>query len=192
MRDLSLPDGDLNIVEAQHLTEEEELAYLLYFRICFMSRDKEILKIKLLKSIKMREIILKKSGTIFHETFPFYFLDSELVIALYHSLIMIFDHFYFYLIYFRINYDFEVRFPQIKTNALMEKWSNVERIILCMLPVQGREICLNYFNEEIGYFLGFLKLVSLKTKFEERVDQFLIYTDVSEFNNDEIYNFTKL
>lgn len=83
MNDLNLVNEDAiqDNSNDDELTQDEELAYQLYFRTCILSREMEILKLKLQKSVKMREKMIKKQGTVFHESFPFYFLNPELVIC---------------------------------------------------------------------------------------------------------------
>lgn len=79
MNDMTLSDNENDNEESIDLSREEELDYQLYFRTCMLPRDKEILKIKLRKSISMREQMMKRTKMEFHEIFPFYFLDSDLV-----------------------------------------------------------------------------------------------------------------
>lgn len=59
-----------------------ELEYLLFFKTCIVDRDLEVLKIRLRQTIEMREILIKKKGTQFHKTFPFYFIEPSLVSTL--------------------------------------------------------------------------------------------------------------
>lgn len=60
--------------------EIDELSYLLYFKTCIVRQERDILKIKLSKTIEMREALIKKRETEFHKAFPFYFIDPSLVI----------------------------------------------------------------------------------------------------------------
>lgn len=59
--------------------EVNEISYLLYFKTCLVDRDLEILKIKLAQTIEMREKLLNKKGISIHKTFPFYFVQPNLV-----------------------------------------------------------------------------------------------------------------
>lgn len=61
------------------ISYDEELEYLLFFRTCVIRRDKEILKIKMRRTIKLREKLIKRKSTDFPHMFPFYFIDPELV-----------------------------------------------------------------------------------------------------------------
>lgn len=83
MENINLSGSNIedNIIdhESSDLTDEEELEYKLFFRTCLIPRDKEILEIKLKKSVAMRERMLKKSKMEFFKMFPFYFVDSNLV-----------------------------------------------------------------------------------------------------------------
>lgn len=76
---LSENNNDREVQEEEDLTEEEELEYKLYFRQCIVAREKPILKIKLQKSIKLREKMMKQKGVEFYEIFPFYFIDPDFV-----------------------------------------------------------------------------------------------------------------
>lgn len=70
-----------NEATEEFLTAEEEMAIFLYFRTCVVSKEKQILKIKLKQTIKQREAAIKKKGTVFFQSFPFYFVDPELVLS---------------------------------------------------------------------------------------------------------------
>lgn len=61
------------------LTYNQELEHLLYFRTCVVSRDKDVLQIRLKQTISFREKLLKKNETKFPELFPFYFVSPDLV-----------------------------------------------------------------------------------------------------------------
>lgn len=65
--------------EIDKLSLEDELAYLSFFKTCFVERDKEILKIKLQQSISLREKVIRKREIKFVESFPFYFVAPDLV-----------------------------------------------------------------------------------------------------------------
>lgn len=65
----------------EYLTAEQELEYQLFFRTCNLPHDKDILRIKLKKSIKMRETMIKQNNKEFYQMFPFYFLQPESVIV---------------------------------------------------------------------------------------------------------------
>lgn len=85
MNEITIADNDDDVdgaVGGSHrvdeLTEEGELEYKLFFRTCIVARDKDILKIRLKKSIKLRETMMKEKEEFF-QIFPFYFIDSDLV-----------------------------------------------------------------------------------------------------------------
>lgn len=65
------------------LSPEEETTAFLYFRTCIVNKEKDLLKIKLKQTIKAREAAIKKKGTVFFQSFPFYFVDPELVCLFY-------------------------------------------------------------------------------------------------------------
>lgn len=75
------PDPDVRVAaisnQMEEMTLDEELSYLLYFKTCMV--DREILKIKMEKTIALREKTIKKRETKFIESFPIYFVAPELV-----------------------------------------------------------------------------------------------------------------
>lgn len=77
MENLNLSDNNNN--EFEPYTESEEQEALLFFRTCIVDRDVDELKIKMQRTIKIREALIKKKGTLFHQTFPFYFIMPTLV-----------------------------------------------------------------------------------------------------------------
>lgn len=79
LNDLNLNADQQENTPTEVLTGEEELEYLLYFRTCIVDREKDILRLKLQKSIKLREKIIEKRDTVFHQSFPFYFTNPEMV-----------------------------------------------------------------------------------------------------------------
>lgn len=90
-------------------------------------------------------------------------------------------HFDFYvkLFYLQILFDFEIRSPGVDPNALIEKWETLKHRIVLDLTLEEKNECANYFDTEIGFFIALLKQLSTKPKFEEKVDSFIIFTDVS-------------
>lgn len=79
--DTSQFDEDLNrsIAELNHLTLNEELENLLFFKTCIVSRNRDVLELKMKNTIALREKAIKKHETKFVEIFPFYFVEPELV-----------------------------------------------------------------------------------------------------------------
>lgn len=65
--------------DEEPLSYTEELDYMLFFRTCVVQREKDVLKLKLRKSIAMREKIIRTRNTDFPEKFPFYFISPDLV-----------------------------------------------------------------------------------------------------------------
>lgn len=63
------------------LSYEEELQYLLYFKTCVVGnpREKDILKMKMVQTIALREKLFAEKKTEFSKAFPFYFTASDLV-----------------------------------------------------------------------------------------------------------------
>lgn len=76
-------DGEADVgnitANFEQLTLQEELEYLLYFKTCIVGRDKDVLKIKMQQTIKLREATIRKREVKFFETFPFYFVSPDLV-----------------------------------------------------------------------------------------------------------------
>lgn len=80
MENLNLSDDDNEgLEELEPLSKEEEKDALLFFRTCIVDRDLIDLKNKMRRTIKLREVLMKKKGTIFHQMFPFYFIEPTLV-----------------------------------------------------------------------------------------------------------------
>lgn len=77
------PEPDVRVAaisnQMEEMTLDEELSYLLYFKTCMVDREMEILKIKMQKTIALREKTIKKRETKFIESFPIYFVAPELV-----------------------------------------------------------------------------------------------------------------
>lgn len=58
----------------------DELSTMLFFETCLVTRDKEILKIKLQQTIGLRERAIRKMDNLsFFDSFPFYFIEPDLV-----------------------------------------------------------------------------------------------------------------
>lgn len=79
VQDEAVPTDD-----TENLSYDAENEYMLFFRTCLVSRDKEELKIKLTQSIKEREILMKNQAIDFPKLFPFYFLSPDLVISIFY------------------------------------------------------------------------------------------------------------
>lgn len=76
-------------------------------------------------------------------------------------------------------FDFEIRSPELNSNALIDTWPRLKEDIFCLLSIAEREQCSSFYDSEIGHFIALMKLLSQKTKFEERVVQLLIFSNVS-------------
>lgn len=76
-------------------------------------------------------------------------------------------------------FDFEIRSRDVNSNALIEKWPSLKSLIVLELTLSEKNECQNFFDNEIGFFIALLKLLSTKPKFEERVDSFIFFTEVS-------------
>lgn len=61
------------------MSVEEESDILLYFKTCSIEREKDNLKVKLSRTVSLREKIIRQRETKFAETFPFYFVAPDLV-----------------------------------------------------------------------------------------------------------------
>lgn len=73
--------NEADCLEEGHQSDDgvDELEFLLYFKTCIVDHDLDVLKIRLKQSIRIRETLIKKKGTEFHKTFPFYFVEPSLV-----------------------------------------------------------------------------------------------------------------
>lgn len=156
MENLNLSDDIDEYGQLEPMTEADEKEALLFFRTCILDRDMDELKNKLQQTIKVREALIKKKGTIFHQLFPFYFVEPTLII-----------------------FDFEIRSPDLNSSALIEKWEGLKSLVPLELTPTERDECFRYFGKEVGLFIALLRLLSTKTKFEEKVGAFIIFTDVS-------------
>lgn len=67
------------VEQMEEMTVDEELQMLLFFKTCSIEKDMDILKIKLNRSVKLREKIIRKRETKFAESLPFYFVAPDLV-----------------------------------------------------------------------------------------------------------------
>lgn len=67
------------VEQLEEISLADELSYLLYFKTCIVEKEKDILKIKMEKTITLREKVIKKHETKFLESFPFYFVSPDLV-----------------------------------------------------------------------------------------------------------------
>lgn len=175
---MNLSGDNDDVSGSEVLTEEEVKAAMLFFRTCVVNRDREQLKIRLKQTIRAREVLIKTKGTKFHQLFPFYFIDPMLVCfsdlcEKYLSLIQI--------THSQILFDFEIRSPDINSNALLEVWPTLKSDVIRELSLCDRDECANYFDKEIGFFIALLKLLSVKNRFEEKVDAFIIFTDVCAY-----------
>lgn len=66
--------------------------------------------------------------------------------------------------------------------ALFKKWPEIRSDILNTVKPAERDSILQYFNEDIGYFLALLRLVVPRSsKIEEIINKFIIFSDVSIF-----------
>lgn len=83
-------DQSIGSVEdaVDQLSLEEELDILLFFKTCIVSRNKEILQLKMKSTIALREKTIKKHEIEFFEMFPFYFVDPDLVSVVVHNLLL--------------------------------------------------------------------------------------------------------
>lgn len=156
VENLNLLDDNDEFEGHEPLTEAQEKEILLFFRTCILDRDMDELKVNMQRTIKVREALIRKKGTIFHQTFPFYFIDPKLIL-----------------------FDYMIRSPALNSNALIDKWDNLKLSLSLELEVAEREECSKYFDKEAGFFITLLKLLSTKPKFEEKVNAFIIFTDVS-------------
>lgn len=163
------------------LTYNEELEHLLFFRTCVVSRDKEILKIRMKQTISLREKTLKTKLTKFPEIFPFYFVSPDLV-----SLLTVFKIFKYaaifkYVLYDdvqQILYDYELRFEKIDSQALINKWPKIEKNLLFLIDRIEVTNRLKMFNDSIGYFLILLQSFTIKKKLEDCINKLIVFTDV--------------
>lgn len=62
---------------------------------------------------------------------------------------------------------------------MLNTWPETKLDILCLLDPKERNECCSFFDTEIGYFLALMKVVSQKPKFKDRIDNLIIFSDVS-------------
>lgn len=68
----------------------------------------------------------------------------------------------------------------MNSGALVERWPALKSDVIKELSLSDRNECANYFDNEIGFFISLLKLLSTKQKFEEKIESFINFTDVSQ------------
>lgn len=78
MANMELSDDSMS----EPITEEELKSIMLFFRTCIVAKERNDLKVKLRKTVKQREEMIKKKGIQFFEVFPFYFIDPSFVSSL--------------------------------------------------------------------------------------------------------------
>lgn len=79
----------------------------------------------------------------------------------------------------QILYDYMIRNESLDPNALCSKWPEVKKVVLVCVHAAAREECLGYFNEEIGYFIALIKLLSSnRAKLPEIISKFIIFSNV--------------
>lgn len=92
------------IEQLEEMTLEEELQTLIYFKTCSVGKDVDILKIRLSRTVDLREKVLRKRETKFAESFPFYFVDPNLVYQIKYVLnFFSYIKCYSYVIFFRFS-----------------------------------------------------------------------------------------
>lgn len=80
---------------------------------------------------------------------------------------------------FQILFDFEIRNKSLDAGALFTAWPKIKTEIIISVNVAERDMCLKYYNEDIGYFLALLKLLIPKNAaFDEIVSKFIVFSDV--------------
>lgn len=82
---------------------------------------------------------------------------------------------------FQFRYDFEIREISSVPNALFERWPQMKHDILAAVDPSSRDKLLNMFNDDIGYFLALLKLLTpSKANFENVAGKLITFSDVSQ------------
>lgn len=169
--------------EQNNNNDLDELNWDLFFRTCLYGTEADlaVLKLKLSHSIEIREALIKKKNTVFHKSFPFYFVQPFLVSKfLKNEQLNLHEKIAQAIYRFQISYDFEIRNNSIDSNALFTKWPKLKNNILTAVKPTERDQCLKWFNDDIGYFLALLKIVSPNSaKLEEVIGKFIIHSDVS-------------
>lgn len=61
--------------------EVDDSALIQFFKNCVISNEKELILKKLSETVALRQALIKKSSTTFHELFGFYFGDPSIVIV---------------------------------------------------------------------------------------------------------------
>lgn len=161
------------------MTIEEELQTLLFFKTCSVNREMDILKIKLDRSVSLREKAIRKRETKFAESFPFYFVSPDLVRVSFSIFpkIITFLEFYRFLSC-KILYDYNIRFPG--KDCLIEKWPSLMIEIIAKLLIRSdAEACTDFgFDNQTTSFIMLLRKFSMKKSFGLNVAKFIVYSEV--------------
>lgn len=116
-------DVNENAVETDDTAIDDigELSYLLYFKTCIVDRELDILKIKLTKTIEMRESLIKKRVLSFIRLFLF--ISSSRVWLVFVTLLPNFQDYFLLEICLSLNRYFSIlkfhKFLRIQTHYLI-------------------------------------------------------------------------
>lgn len=82
----------------------------------------------------------------------------------------------------QILYDFAARFGENNANGIILNWPIVQKNLLLHTKRKETELCLNKFDDSIGYFLILLMALGVRKNFEENVKKFIVFIDVCRSN----------
>lgn len=161
----------------ENMTLEEELDNLLFFKTCVVSRNRDVLELKMRNTVKLREKTIKKHETKFFEMFPFYFVEPKLVCGLFFNIFR--NWFASFTIILQILYDFSIRFGFLDPSSLISMWPNIKVKILNVLSKEEARDCTDLnFDSMTTSFLMLLRSLVTKKQFNSVMDQMIVFSDV--------------
>lgn len=90
---------------------------------------------------------------------------------------------------FQILYDYAIRNKSIDPKVFFGNWLKIKTDILNPTKPAKRDDLLEYFNDDIGYFLALLKLLMPRgSNLDLAVSKFIVYSNVSFFIHDPSLN----
>lgn len=143
---------------SNYLTEAEKQKYLLYFKMCVLPKEIDLLKEIMRKTIEYRKELIGANNQEIQEIFPFYFTTPELVL-----------------------FDFGIRFKNANGNSFVEKWPDMQKKLENLMdfsfaPFAGCD------DDVINAFAFLLKLLpAVRSNFGKSLKHLMVFEKVYFF-----------